>query len=285
MFWIQDRKRADQAAQRPIDRSGASHENSEPRSKRHKEAEEIDYSQYKLSMGEYLLAVLMAASVLGMIAYLFYDSWVFAGILSLASLLYPRFRRKQLLRKRKQQLNLQFKQALYSLSSSLGAGRSVENSFRETIHDLRLFYPDEDAYIIREFEIIQKRIENGENIEDALNDLSRRADLPDITNFADVFTMCKRTGGDLVEIIRRTSHIIGDKLEIQQEISVMIAQKKFESGVMSLAPLAIIAFMKFSSTDYMVFLYQGPGRIVMTVSLILLVLCYFVSQRIMNIKV
>ena len=37
---------------------------------------------------------------------------------------------------------MQFKQTLYSLGSSLAAGRSVENSFKEVAKDLRLLYPD-----------------------------------------------------------------------------------------------------------------------------------------------
>ena len=72
------------------------------------------------------------------------------------------------------------------------------------------------------------------------------------------------TGGDLVEVVRRTSNIIGEKLDIQQEITVMIAQKKFESKAILVAPIFMISFMNVSSPDYMLPMYSGVGFIMTT---------------------
>jgi len=245
----------------------------------------IDYSTYTLSARERAEALVVGCLLFFALGYLFYNNIVLACVAACLGLLNPRTRRKKLLEKRKNELNDQFKQALYSLSSSLGAGRSVENAFQETIKDLQLLYPDRRTYIIREFEIIIHRIENGEPIERALADFSARSDLEDIQNFADVFISCKRTGGDLVEIIRRTSNIIGDKLEIQQEIAVMVAQKRFESKALSAAPIVIVAFLSLSSPDYMAPLHSGAGYLLMTAALLVLIGCYWFTQRIMNIRV
>jgi len=101
-----------------------------------------------------------------------------------------------------------------------------------------------------------------------------------------VFSTCKRTGGDLVEVIRRTSNIISNKIETQQEIAVLISQKKLEAKILSIAPFAIVALISFSSKDYMEPLYQfGIGTVVMTISLIILVISYLLTKWIMNIKV
>src|SRR5699024_12551780 len=96
---------------------------------------------------------------------------------------------------------MQFKEAISSLSSSLAAGRSIENSFKEVVTDLYLLYPDPNTYIIREFEIINRRIENGETIERAIQDSGVRSDIEDIMNFATVFITCTRTVRYLVEVI------------------------------------------------------------------------------------
>ncbi|MDY0408534.1 type II secretion system F family protein [Paracerasibacillus soli] len=112
---------------------------------------------------------------------------------------------------------------------------------------MRLLYTDDRTYIIREFNLINRRVENGEMIERAIEDFANRSDVDDIRNFADVFITCKRTGGDLVEVIKRTSDIITDKIEIQQDIKVLVSQKKFESKIMAIAPLGIILFLKMSS--------------------------------------
>ncbi|MCD1260377.1 type II secretion system F family protein [Paenibacillus athensensis] len=244
-----------------------------------------DYSVYTLSARERIEALIVGCLLYFALGYLFYNNLILACVAASLGLLNPRARRRKLLEKRKNELNDQFKQALYSLSSSLGAGRSVENAFQETIKDLQLLYPDPRTYILREFGVIVHRIENGEPIERALADFGARSDLEDIQNFADVFISCKRTGGDLVEIIRRTSNIIGDKLDIQQEIAVMVAQKRFESKALSVAPIVIVAFLSLSSPDYMAPLHSGAGYLLMTAALLVLLGCYWFTQRIMNIRV
>jgi tight adherence protein B len=101
-----------------------------------------------------------------------------------------------------------------------------------------------------------------------------------------VFTTCKRTGGDLVSVIRRTSNIIAEKLETEQEISVTISQKKFESKILMFAPFAFVAILTLSSGGYMDPLFNSlVGIIVMTGSLVVLGGVFWLTQWIMDIKV
>lgn len=247
----------------------------------------IDYSIYTMTKKERLLTVLLASFVFYAIGYIFYQNHIISIILSLLGFLYPKYRTKQLILKRKQELTLQFKQVLYSLASSVTVGKSVENAFKDIIDDLNMIYPDPNTYIIQEINRINKKVENGETIENALKEFAERADVEDISSFADVFIISKRTGGDLSQIIRNASNIIGDKIEIQQDITIMIAQKKFESRILNLAPFAIVLLLSFSSPDYMAPLYEmnSGGSLVMTASLILLAISFFVSERMMRIKV
>ncbi|WP_099158600.1 type II secretion system F family protein [Virgibacillus ndiopensis] len=247
----------------------------------------VNYAVYRLSVKEYIFYATISAAFFFFVGYLFYESIIAAIVLAAFGLLYPKVQKKTLLERRKDKLKLQFKEAIASLSSSLAAGRSIENSFKEVVTDLYLLYPDPNTFIIQEFEIINRRIENGETIENAIQDFSIRSDVDDIQNFANVFITCKRTGGNLVEVIRRTSDIISEKIDIQQEVSVMIAQKRFESKVLSLAPLGMILLLKYSAEDYLAPMYQwsSKGPIMMTICLGLLVFAYWYGQRIMNIKV
>jgi tight adherence protein B len=246
----------------------------------------LNYNEYHLTWVQYISSVLMAAAAIFMVAMIFYKSIPAAALFSLFGFLYPKYRKKVLLKKRKQALTLQFRQALYSLASSLAAGRSVSNSFSEIVKDLEMLYPDPDTYIIRELNQINHRIDNGESLEMPLLDFSIRAGVEDVTNFIDVFMICRTQGGDLVEVIRRTSNMIGEKIEVKMEIEVLIAGKKFESTAMMFAPLILIAGLAFFSGDYMAPLYDGiSGRLVMTGSLVVLAGCFYVSKRIMDIKV
>ncbi|WP_078553034.1 type II secretion system F family protein [Bacillus alkalicellulosilyticus] len=236
---------------------------------------------------EFIFYALIAALFFFAIAFIFYKSIIACLIFASLGLLYPKFKKRDLIKKRKHMLSQQFQQALFSLSSSLVAGRSIENAFLEVSKDLELLYPDPDTFIIKEFEMINRRVENRESIESAIKDFSQRAGIEDITNFTEVFVTCKRTGGDLVEVIRRTANIISEKIEIQQEIAVMVSQKKFESNALSVAPLIMVALLAYTSGEYMAPLYSwsDAGPIVMTVCLAMIVFSYWVSKRIMDIKV
>lgn len=247
----------------------------------------IDYSTYRINSKDFIKYFLLAGVVLFGLGHLFYESIIAAAALAGLGLFFPRIQKKRLQEKRKEKLNLQFKEAIASLSSSLAAGRSIENSFREVVEDLKLLYPDPNTYIIREFEIINRRVENGETVERAIQDFAQRSDSEDIMNFSDVFITCKRTGGNLVEVIRRTSDVISEKIDIQQEVQVMVAQKKFESRILSIMPVGMIALLKYTAGDYLAPLYdwQELGPIIMTFCLAVLIFSYWLSQRIMNIKV
>jgi tight adherence protein B len=246
----------------------------------------VDYSQYELTVHEKLFTLSTAAIAIFIIGYIFYKNVVIACLLSISSLYFLRVRRRQLLQRRKNELNDQFKQALFSLSSSLSAGRSFENSIAETIQDLQLLYANPQTYIVVEFNAIVQKLRNGENVENALKQFSERADMEDIRNFSEVLSICKRSGGNLVEVIRRTAAMIGEKIEIQQDIALLVAQKRFESRILSFAPLVIVASLSFSSPDYMLPLYQGyVGKIIMTLALLLLFVCFMLTNKIMNIQV
>ncbi|MDR6549691.1 type II secretion system F family protein [Paenibacillus qinlingensis] len=245
----------------------------------------IDYNHYDLSSKEQAYAVLLLAVPAFVIGYIFYQNVMLSLAFSATGFLFPKIRRQQLIHKRKHMLYVQFKQALSCLSSSMTVGKSIETAFREAWEDLKLLYPDPACLIVVEFGLICRKVDNGEPIESALKHFADRSHLEDVQSFTDVFLTCKRAGGNLVEVMKRTATVITEKLEITQEISVMIAQKRFESRVLVIAPIAIVAVLAFSSPDYMEPLYKGSGILIMTVCLFLLGACYALTQKIMDIKV
>ncbi len=245
-----------------------------------------DYTTYKLAGYEKILSIIVVAGVLFAVGMIFYNMWLLALLLTLPALKAPKMWQKRQIERKRTLLKLHFKQALYSLSSSMAAGRSVENAFREAAKDLELLYPGGNSDMIRELDVITTRLEYGEPIESALLDFGRRAKIEDIDNFIDVFVTCKRTGGDLIEVVRRTSTVIGEKMDIQQDISVMIAQKKFEANILLATPFIFILFINASAPEFMAPLYGTPmGIILASVGLGLLFLSAWLMGRIMNIQI
>ena len=245
----------------------------------------IDYGVYKMKPMEYMIALLMAAAVLLLIGYIFYRSMILALILTPIAFLYPKIRKKQIINKRKSELKLQFKDALQSLSSSLHAGKSFESAMRGAIADLLIQY-ETDSYIVIEFEIIVRRLESNETIERAFVEFAGRSKLEEIQNFAEVLEICKRTGGNLVAAIKSSTDIIADKIEVLNDISSILAEKKLEQNLLSIMPVAMVLMLSISAKDFMLPVFTGTiGRVVMTISMGLFAGAYFVAEKITNIEV
>lgn len=219
------------------------------------------------------------------IAFTFYKSIFAVIIFSPFCIIYIKDIREKLIRERKWELNLQFREGLMSISSALNAGYSIENAFWEAKKDLRLMY-EEETYIIKEFEYIVNQLGMNRTVEEVLIELADRSNIDDINNFTEVFITAKRTGGDIIKIIKRTSKTIGDKIEIKREILTLITAKKLEARIMNLMPLGIILYMWMFSPGFLDPLYDNIiGRIIMTICLLLYLLAYKLSENIINIQV
>lgn len=113
-----------------------------------------DYDQYFMGKRERALTIVFAMAVLAAIGYVFYHSLIMCALLSLFGFRFPKIRTAQIIDRRKRMLTLQFKDMLYSLSSALSVGKSVETGIRDSLKDLAVIYRDPETDIIAELEYI-----------------------------------------------------------------------------------------------------------------------------------
>jgi len=244
-----------------------------------------DYNVYVYSKKEWIKFFLQGGAIGFCIGLLFYSNIIGAILLSSYGFIFVQNKRKQKIEERKWLLNLQFKDGLSCVSAALNAGYSVENAFHQAVMDLKLMYPS-DAYIVQEFEGMVRQIKMNMTVEDVLMDFSNRSHVEDITNFAEVFVIGKRTGGDIVKIIRRTCKTIGDKVEVKREILTMITGKKFETSIMCLIPFCIVLYLRIFSPGFLKPIYGNIfGAVFMTMILLLYFIVYKLAHKIMKIEV
>ncbi|MBB6730967.1 type II secretion system F family protein [Cohnella zeiphila] len=196
----------------------------------------------------------------------------------------PGLLRRRWQRQRQERLRRSFKDMLQALGSLLAAGRSVENAFAALEDDLELLIGDPKADILVEIRAVVNRCRNGEPLEVPLADFAERSGLEEARSFSEVISICKRAGGDLVEVVRRTAGMIGEKMEVELELMVLLAQKRLESRLMMAMPFAFVGLLGFFAGDYMDGLHQGIGWLILTVCLALLGLCCWWILRIMDIR-
>ena len=167
----------------------------------------IDYSTYNMSLKEYIKFFSIFSSIFFISSYVFYESMVVGIIALFLPILLLKKYKEYLMKKRKDALNYQFKDLLYSISSYINAGKDMKFAIEKSLENLQGIY-NLDDYIIIELKYIVKRInETNDNVEKAIKDFAIRSEVEDIYDFADVYGICRSTGGDLDSVIDKTSRM------------------------------------------------------------------------------
>ncbi len=243
-----------------------------------------DYDDYRPSGREIAGSVCRASIIIIGTALLCYNS-IWAVILLLPYIpFYLRLRKRELKEKRKWELNLQFGDMIRSLSAVLESGYSVENAITEAYIDLKLSY-DENAMIMHELKILINHLRSNVPIEAAFEDFAERSGLEDVRSFSDVFSTAKRTGGNIISIIRSTAAVIRTRVELKRELKTMMASKKYESDIMRMIPFGLLLYLRIFSPEMVASLYGNMfGTIFMTVLLIVYIALSAAADRIIRIS-
>lgn len=262
----------------------------------------LNYKVYYMSKIEKILYFLAAFIIGGYCGYLFYgglfqnefheptvltyicNTIISAFVGTLTGLIFLPIRVQQIIDKRQRMLKRQFRDMLESLSTSLGAGKNVNDSFEAVAQDMLLQY-DPDEFINNELKVIISGIRNNQDIEALLYDFGRRSGVKDIVMFASIFRISYRKGGNIKEIIMNTNTIMKDKFEIAEEIETVITSTKSELYIMMLMPVAMVAMFKGMSPEFGANFSTLSGVIATTVSLVLYGIAFKVGRVIMEIKI
>ncbi len=262
----------------------------------------LNYKVYYMSKLEKILYFMAAFIVGGYCGYLFYgglfqnefyepttltyiSNFLVSSIIgTITGLIFLPVRVQQIIDKRQRMLKRQFRDMLESLSTSLGAGKNVNDSFEAVAQDMLLQY-DEDDFINNELKVIISGIRNNQEIEVLLYDFGRRSGVKDIVMFASIFRISYRKGGNIKEIIMNTNTIMKDKFDIAEEIETVITSNKSELNAMMIMPVLMVAMFKGMSPDFGNNFATAAGVVATTVSLIFYAIAFKLGRVIMDIKI
>lgn len=226
-----------------------------------------------------------AVGILFLTVWLYYRSVWPIVVLWPAGVWYYRSLERECIEKKKGEFLAQFKEAIQSMASSLYTGYSVENAVKETQKEMCLMY-SENEMICKELKVMVQQIYIRLPAEQIFEDFAKRVRLEDVRNFADVFAAAKRSGGDMIGIIRNTVEQIGDKIDVRREIDTLLAAKQYEFKVMAVIPYTIIAYMTLSFPEFMDCLYGNIiGTGVMSVCLGIYLAAYAFGVKLVKIEV
>ena len=244
-----------------------------------------DYRRYRLSAVEtFRFAAVLAVISLTM-GILFYDSWMIGLILFILLIPLLKVERERLQKKRKRQLARQFRDGMQALAAALSAGYSVENAFAQAVQELQRIYGAGEL-LPQEFAGICRKMEMNLPVEGLLQDLAERSGLPDVQEFAAVFSLIKRSGGPLPEMLRGVTRTMAEKGELEEEIRTLMAGKRMEFMLMCVLPALILAYVRLGNPGFMDPVYTGlRGRLFMSACLAVYALAVWLGQRLIQIEV
>lgn len=234
---------------------------------------------------EDILFWIQGALIAIMFGRLFYDSWLAVAIISPIMFPWVLIQKKNADEKRKRQIGVQFKDAIFSVLTSLKAGFSIENAFREARRDMDLLYgknSDISFYLAK----INKGLRNSVPLEKLIFSMGKETGNSDIEDFAMVFSVAKRSGGNMTDIIDRTIEVISGKINVEKEIEVLVSAKRLEARIMNCVPFFIIFYISITSPGFFDALYHNVlGIVLMTVCMVIYCISYVLSERIVNISI
>ncbi len=86
------------------------------------------------------------------------------------------------------------------------------------------------------------------------------------------------------KIMDRTISIITRRMEMQEDIRMLVAAKKYEQQIMNFVPMGIILYIRLTNQGYFDPLYHNPAGIaIVTAALAVYLGAYSLSEKILEI--
>lgn len=239
----------------------------------------------QLSSKEFAKVLLKSLGITGIIMLLFYRSVLAAIWFPIVYCLIFHQAKRDESERAKAKLQEEFLHGIGVLNSSIQAGFSMENAWKEVEKETKLLYGETSCFYLEIKEMNQK-VAHNTPLEKLFLEFAYRSKLEDVIQFADLLDFGKRSGSNWKQIIDVTVCQMTEQQEARLQIEVMLAEKKMEQQVMMVVPLGLLAFLQFTAWDYMSVLYHNWfGVIAMTIFLGLFILAIGLSQKILKVQI
>ncbi len=240
---------------------------------------------YRISLLEKLKCIITDLVIIYVMSYLFYESVVaFLAMIPFVYILYRR-QKRGILTKRKIRINNEFKELCTSISSNLSAGYSLENSIKYAASEIVEMY-GKSSVLIDDLNIVISKISLNTSVEAAFMQMAEALQIEEITIFAEIIALAKRSSGNIIQIVKNTAESIGSRIEQKRQIELVFASKRYEQKIMNIIPMFIIVYVKVTSPGMLDIMYQTLiGRVVMSICLAMYIGAFALSERIMEIDI
>jgi tight adherence protein B len=169
--------------------------------------------------------------------------------------------------------------AIELIARALRAGHSMSSA-------VEIVSEQTPAPLNSEFAIVFQQQKFGIPFRDALLQLGDRVPSKDLHFLITAILVQKETGGDLTEILDRTTHVIRDRIRIEGEIKTYTAQGRLTGWILGALPIIMLVILNIVTPGYSAPLFHDPlGQDMLYIGGTLIVIGGLIIRKIVNIQV
>lgn len=169
--------------------------------------------------------------------------------------------------------------AIDLMARSLRAGHSIGAA-------LEMVAEQSPEPLAGEFARVFQQQRFGLRFRDALLEMADRVPSADLHFLVTAILVQRETGGDLTDILDRTTHVIRERVRIEGEVQTYTAQGRLTGWILSLLPVVLLVLINMISPGYSHMLFTDPtGQKMLYVGGGLIMFGAFLISKIVDIKV
>jgi tight adherence protein B len=243
-----------------------------------KVSRDLARANLKLKVSEYYYIRIGTALGLGLVLGVLRDP--LSGVIGLIlGYMIPRLYVGRRIGGRLSAFNKQLADTITLLSNSLRAGSSFLQSIELVSRETPAPMGEEMGRVVREVNL-------GLGMEEALANLVRRIRSDDLDLMVTAIGVQQQVGGNLAEILDTIAFTIRERVRIKGEINTLTAQGRMSGYLVAFLPIGIAVTLNFINPAFMQPLFtQLLGQILLGVGGVMMIIGFFMIQKIVDIKV
>jgi tight adherence protein B len=227
----------------------------------------------------------LGKSLIGlMIGYLLYKSLLLCIPVALLFFVYSLVNKNQFIERKKTVVSVAFRDFLICLEPLLKSSENFSSAYCKAVEDYEKIHGTDVLLLVLKSGAAQFRINNSAG--DVLYHIAEKTDIEDAYLFAGSIESSEETGISVIDITNHTLGIITEKIQLKNELLMILSGKRFEHILVSIIPAAILVLLSVGAGSYLSPLYETTaGRGVMTVAGIIFCASWYAGKQITSIEV
>jgi tight adherence protein B len=168
----------------------------------------------------------------------------------------------------------QLKSLLEQLCIKVSTGKSLETAFSESREELSAIYGGRSSLCLA-LKVFEDKTSSGAALDESILCLVERIPCPEAAPLFHAIAGSRMLGNRILQILRQSLLMVSDLLSITRDISSDVSQKRLESTIMSMMPIAVIWSLHLTVPSYLEPAFSNPwGELLMLFAFILTVAGY-----------